>query len=213
MRLQQWRLVSSVLKTTLNTPLPIHDALQFGIRSWQEGEQDIQWPFPLPSNLDPIEEAIYLAFHQQTKIGWPHALRGHLSSHWGQAMTTYMYHRYPNQAFKPTSWTCTVICSFRECAYSQWKERNSHIHGMDLKASQAIHRKHTQQQITTAYHNKLSIPGDKQSFTFGIPFTDRLTQPTSLLNAWLLQYQAGQHRLATNLSKNNATKAKSQNFS
>ena len=68
-RLQQWLLVSSVLKTTLNTPLPIHDALKFGIRSWQEGEQDIQWPFPFPSSSDPIDEAIYLAFHQQTAIG------------------------------------------------------------------------------------------------------------------------------------------------
>ena len=67
--LQQWLLVSSVLKTTLNTPLPIHDALEFGIRSWQEGEQDIQWPFPFPSSSKPIDEAIYLAFHQQTKIG------------------------------------------------------------------------------------------------------------------------------------------------
>ena len=37
-RFQQWLLVSSVLRTTLNIPLPIHDALKFGIRIWQEGE-------------------------------------------------------------------------------------------------------------------------------------------------------------------------------
>ena len=67
---------------------------------------------------------------------------------------------------------------------------------MDLKASQAIRRKHAQQQITTAYHNKLAIPGVEQSFTFGTPLTDWLLQPTSLLNAWLLQYQARQHWLA-----------------
>ena len=101
-RLQQWLLVSSVLRTTLNTPLPIHNALEFGNRSWQEGELDIQWPFPFPSSLDPIDESIYLAFHQQTKISWPHTLQGHLSSHWDLAMTTYMFHWYPNQAFKPT---------------------------------------------------------------------------------------------------------------
>ena len=102
-RLQQWLLVSSVLRITRNTSLPIHDALEFGIRSWQEGEQDIQWPFPFPSSSDPTDEAIYLAIHQQTAIGWPHALQGHLSSHWGLAMTTHMHHWYPNQAFKLTS--------------------------------------------------------------------------------------------------------------
>ena len=204
--------MSSVLRTTLNTPLPIHNALEFGNRSWQEGELDIQWPFPFPSSLDPIDESIYLAFHQQTKIGWPHTLRGHLSSHWGLAMTTYMHHRYSNQAFKPTSWTCMAIRSLREYAYSQWKERNSHIHGVDLKASQAIRRKHTQQQITTAYHNKLSIPDDKQSFTFGIPLTDRLVQPTSLLNAWLLQYQAGQHWLTNQLKQEQHNQGKITKF-
>ena len=68
-RLQQWLLVSSVLRTTLNTPAPIHDALKFGIRSWQEGEHEVLWRFPLPSHFDPIDEAIYIAFHQQTAIG------------------------------------------------------------------------------------------------------------------------------------------------
>ena len=97
--------------------------------------------------------------------------------------------------------------------YSQWKECNSHIHRMDLKASQSIQRKHAQQQITTAYHNNSSIPGDEQSFTFGIPLTDRLIQPTSLLNAWLLNTKQDNTSWQTNLSKNNTTKTKSQHFS
>ena len=104
-------------------------------------------------------------------------------------------------AFKPTSWSHTVICSLREYAYSQWKEHNSHTNGVDLKAFQALQRQHAQQQITTAYHKKPSIPCDKQSFTFGIPLTDRLLQPTSLLNAWLLQYQARHHRLTNQLKQ------------
>ena len=132
-RLQQWLLVSSVLRTSLNNPQPIYNALEFGIRSWQEGEQDIWWPLPFPSSSDPIDEAIYLVFHQQTTFGLLHALQGHLSSHWGLAMTTYMHHRYPNQAFKPSSWTHTVICSHRKYTYSQWKECNSYIHGVDLR--------------------------------------------------------------------------------
>ena len=211
-RLQQWLLVSSVLRTTLNTPLPIHDALKFGIIFWQEGEQDIQWSFPFPSSSNPIDEAIYLAIHQQTTFGWPQALHGHMSSHWDLVMTTYMHHRYPNQAFKPTSWTCTVIHSLQEYAYSLWKERNSHIHGVDLKTSQELQQQHVQQQITTAYHKKSSIPCDEKSFSFGTPLIDRLIQPTSLLNAWLLQYQAGQHRLANQLKQEQHNQGKITKF-
>ena len=40
-RLQQWNLVTSVIKTNLNTPTPIYKTLEFGICSWQEGESDI----------------------------------------------------------------------------------------------------------------------------------------------------------------------------
>ena len=156
---------------------------------------------PTPLQLQPYRWSNLFSLYQQTTIDWPHAIQRHLSSHWVLAMTTYMHHWYPNQAFKPTSWTRKVICSLREYAYSQWKERNSHIHGVDLKASQALCRKHAQQQITTAYHNKSSIPGDEQSFTFGIPLTVRLLQPTTLLYALLLQYQARQHQLANQLKQ------------
>ena len=40
-QLQQWNLVTSVLKANFNTPTPIYEALEFGIRSWQVGESDI----------------------------------------------------------------------------------------------------------------------------------------------------------------------------
>ena len=47
-RLQQWLLVSSVLRTTLNTPLPIHDALKFGIRSCRKESRRAGYPVTLP---------------------------------------------------------------------------------------------------------------------------------------------------------------------
>ena len=40
-RLQQWNTVTTVIKTTLNTPTSLYEALEFGIRSWQEGESNI----------------------------------------------------------------------------------------------------------------------------------------------------------------------------
>jgi hypothetical protein len=43
--LQQWNIVATVIKTTLNTPTSIYEALEFGICSWQEGESYIHWPF------------------------------------------------------------------------------------------------------------------------------------------------------------------------
>ena len=91
-RLQLWNKVITVLTTTLKTPTPLQDALEFGIRSWQEGDSDIHWPFPFPSGSDPIDSAIFIAFHYQTSIGWSQVLWGHLSSQWGQAMALFMHH-------------------------------------------------------------------------------------------------------------------------
>jgi hypothetical protein len=80
-------------------------------------------------------------------------------------------------------------------------DQDSHSHGIDHAASQALQRQTLQKQITKAYNNISSIPGNKQHFTFALPITERLLQPTANLNAWLLQYQAGQHRLSNILKQ------------
>ena len=116
-------------------------------------------------------------------------------------MALFMHHRYPHQTFQPANWTRTVIQSLREYSYSQWTERNSHIYGIDQAASQALHRQASQQKITEAYNNISSILSNKQSFTFDTPLTTRILQPTTLLRAWLLQFQAGQHRLSSLLKQ------------
>ena len=92
-------------------------------------------------------------------------------------------------------------CSLREYTYSQWMERNSHLHGVDHATSQALKRLNIQKQITEAYSNVSSIPGDEQTFTFSLSLMERLLQPTANLNAWLLQYQAGQQRLSNILKQ------------
>ena len=134
-------------------------------------------------------------------IGWPQALCGHLSSQWGIAMATYMCHRYPHKPFQPKNWTRTVIHILQEYTYSQWKERNSHLHGVNHAAFQALQRLTMLKQITEAYSNVSSIPGDEQPFTFSLSIMERLLQPTTNLNAWLLQCQAGQYRLSNILKQ------------
>ena len=116
-------------------------------------------------------------------------------------MALFMHHRYPHQTFQPANWTRTVIRSLREYSYSQWTDRNSHIYGINQAALQALHRQALQQKITEAYINIPSIPSNKQPFTFDTPLTTRLLQPTTILREWLLQYQAGQHRLCCHLKQ------------
>ena len=67
-RLQKWYTVATTLKLTLKTPSPIYNALEHSIRSWQEGDPDPQWPLPLPSDNDPIDHAIFLAYTKQSSI-------------------------------------------------------------------------------------------------------------------------------------------------
>ena len=78
--------------------------------------------------------------------------------------------------------------------------------------SQAIHRLSLITQITEAYNNSSSIPIDKLSFTFGIPLTLQLEQNINIMAAWLLQFQAGQKRLANILKQERRNQGKITKF-
>ena len=116
-------------------------------------------------------------------------------------MSTYMQYRAPNNTFQPTQWTRTLIQTLRKYTYSQWTDRNDAVHGATLKASKATHKLSLKTQIKEAYNNNSTIPVDKWSITFGIPLTLQLEQTTATMEAWLLQYQAAQKRLANILTQ------------
>ena len=116
-------------------------------------------------------------------------------------MSTYMKHRAPNITFQPTQWTRTLIRTLREYTYSQWTDRNDAVHRATLKASKVTHRLSLKTQIKEAYLNSSTILVDEWSITFGTPLTLQLEQNTATMEAWLLQYQAGQKRLANILTQ------------
>ena len=116
-------------------------------------------------------------------------------------MSTYMQYRAPHNTFKPTQWTRTLIQTLHEYTYSQWTDCNNAVHGATLTASWATHRLSLKTQIKEAYHNSTTIPVDELSITFVIPLTLQLEQSTATMEAWLLQYQAGQKRLANILTQ------------
>ena len=67
-------------------------------------------------------------------------------------------------------------------------------------------------QITEVYNNSSSIPINKLSFTFGIPLTLQLEQTTNIMEAWLLQFQAGQKRLTHILKQERHNQGKITEF-
>ena len=139
-RLQQWCTIAKTIKSTFKTLSPIYDALEHGIRSWQEGNPDPQWPFPLPSDNDLIDQALFLAYTKQSSIGWSPTLCSHLCLHWGAAMPTCMQYRAPHNTFKPTQWTRTLIWTQCEYTYSPWIDLNNAIHRATLTAFRDTHR-------------------------------------------------------------------------
>ena len=66
--------------------------------------------------------------------------------------------------------------------------------------------------ITEAYNNSSSIPVDGLSFTFGIPLILQLEQNTVIMEAWLLQFQSGQKRLANILKQESHNQGKITKF-
>ena len=127
-------------------------------------------------------------------------------------MSTFMIYRVPNNNFKPSQWTMTIIQTLREYTYSQWVAHNTFIHGATHSASQAIYRLSLMTQITEAYNNSSSIPIDELSFTFGIPLTLQLEQNTNIMEAWLLQFQAGQKRQPNILKQEHHNQGKITKF-
>ena len=66
--LQQWCSIETVFKSILHTPNSIFDAFENGIGSWQEGDPNLQWPFPIPSDNDPINQSINLLSLHKTVL-------------------------------------------------------------------------------------------------------------------------------------------------
>ena len=141
------------------------------------------------------DTSLHLAFTQQSLIGWNHALRGHLSTQWGNTMHLYMRSRYPNSPKDPTIWTRTLIRTLREYSYALWADRNNFLHGASRTETLAHSRHDLILQVTAAYHNRSSVPHDEHGTLFGMPLSLRVTQQSSVLAQWLHQYQAGQARL------------------
>ena len=86
-------------------------------------------------------------------------------------MSTFMQYRVPNNTFKPSQWTRSLIWTLQEYTSSQWIDCNTFVHGATHSASRATHRLSLMTQITEVYNNSSSIPIDELSFTFGIPLT------------------------------------------
>ena len=127
-------------------------------------------------------------------------------------MSTFMKYRVPNNNFKPSQWTRTIIRTLREYTYSQWVACNTVIQGATHSASQVTHRLSFMTQITEAYKKSFSIPVDELSFTFGIPLTLQLEKNTNILEVWLLQFQANQKRLANKLKQERCNQCKITKF-
>ena len=81
--------------------LPTYNAIEYGIRLWQEGDPDPQWPSLNPLDNDPIDQSIPLAYTRQSSIAWSQALCGHLCHQWIAAMSTFMLYRVPFNTSKP----------------------------------------------------------------------------------------------------------------
>ena len=100
-------------------------------------------------------------------------------------------YKEPFNSFKSSQGTRTLIQTLQVFTYSQLTDHNTFVHGATLSASRAMHKISLISQITDAYNNRSSIPIDELSFVFGILLTLQLDQSITILEAWLLLFQAG----------------------
>lgn len=91
-----------------------------------------------------------------------------------------------------------------------WWDRNSDRHGRDFASRQAAARKQAQREVELLYELKSSVPVNHK-WTFHVPLEQKLTSSTSVLRAWINNYEPilrdrVEHQTRLNNNNNNNTK-------
>jgi hypothetical protein len=127
-------------------------------------------------------------------------------------MCTFKLFRVPYKIFNFFQWTRALIQTLQEYTYSQFIAQNNFVHVATYSASWVTNRLSLVTQITEACNKSSSNPIDELPFTFGIPLELQLEQNTNNLEAWLLQFQAGQKRLTNILKQEHRNQSKITTF-
>ncbi len=99
-----------------------------GLTSWMS-KTDVQWKGDIPSIEDKVGNLIYLAYTDQTRIGWNQAIRGRISKRWGQAHHAYTFERYNMAQTTPNAWIAKLIYQLWQFSIARWITRNEYLHG------------------------------------------------------------------------------------
>ncbi len=119
--------VVSTIKETLHTPSVLLRAIEFGIRSWQDGIDPIHWPFPIPPNTDTLDPPFTMPFYSKLRLD------GTPSGNSATMKYTEPHMRRPETANASTSRTKSQlpIRTPIQCRYSEY----THLFGIPLSVT------------------------------------------------------------------------------
>jgi hypothetical protein len=175
--------------TKTNTDSNVSRALLLGIHAWIHGLQA-----PDPSKyLHNASFELIQAFHQQTKIGWRHVLKGRLVSAWGSFInhqhtnnepieaTGFKSKPYMNHAEK---WGTNVISIIWRNVLQIWDARNKDEHGANIEEESS--RKKTKLMLEIQdLRDQINATNQKKKDMTSLPTPKETNSTVSTLKTWI----------------------------
>ena len=95
-----------------------------------------------------LNQVLYQALEEQTRIGWSKLRRGFLSNSWAKAQRIY---DGESNLINSHDWNKHFVTCILEFCWKMWEVRNNALHGNDTKSSRKKHLSNAQQQVDNLY--------------------------------------------------------------
>ena len=160
--------------------------MEYGLFRWHEQASD-KWPDPVPSDdaANAHTHLVYLAYIEQSSIGWDQAVRGRLSRHWHMANASYCattLHQHDSTAYE--QWSTRLVTSLWQYGIDRWINRNEFLYGKtveDRLRKKTLEIDSLVQRLHSRDRDRVR-PVDKHLFDMSLPH--RLAQTLHQKRLW-----------------------------
>ena len=157
--------------------------LMHGMEHWMDtGTAEELWDIA----HSPYRDDIINAIAEQNSIGWHNALKGRLSTMWGNI---YMAHFEDNADGTPTHvtatwWTGELIRQILYFSLATWQHRNEYLHNKDEENDKIRERMEALTQMASWYDRAHQFP-QEDKIHFARTYLDRCNDTTTQIRLWL----------------------------
>jgi len=171
----------------INTPIPVIEAIIHGYTVWEQDPTRRSIRALTAGSLRGPDAVLTSAFREQfSEIGSLHFNLGRISIKWASAVSQYIDKPAPEMS---QLWASVLIAALWRYSHSQWRYRNTVVHGASVKEQATRRILDLRHQITQHYDNftttpNLVLPRHRNLFTTKT-LEERIKTTYDSMAAWL----------------------------